>query len=248
MDGGYIKIYRKIFDSELWNEKRPRTKMEAWIDILASARFDTEPGQRLVGYKIMTWERGQFPASYRFLAERWGWSTKKVGRFLDYLRVQGMVKVCPEKETGQNVITVCNYDTYNPIEATEETQGKREGNAGVDKTNKGKKDNIIYKSSLADSCRYFIDLFNTLKGRPGSPSRHRLNDKVRRQLTARIKEGYTSEDFRKAIISCKQDPFHVETGLRYLTPEFITRADKLDKYLNRDYSRTDYTPGLPKGL
>jgi len=58
-----------------------------------------------------------------------------------------------------------------------------------------------------------------------------IDDKTKRQLNARIKEGFTIKEIYQAIENCKNDKFHIENP-KYLTPEFITRTDKLQKYLN----------------
>lgn len=65
------------------------------------------------------------------------------------------------------------------------------------------------------------------------------NDKVKGQLSARSKDGYTLEQILKATSNCFSDPYHREHP-QYLTPEFILRADKLDKYIN--YSRPFISP------
>ncbi len=58
-----------------------------------------------------------------------------------------------------------------------------------------------------------------------------LDDKSKRQLNARLKEGFTVDDIIKATINCSKDQYHLDNP-QYLTPEFITRPDKLQKYLN----------------
>ena len=55
-----------------------------------------------------------------------------------------------------------------------------------------------------------------------------INTAVRSKYKARIKEGYTSEDIKAAINTCKKDPYHIENNYKYCTPEFFSRADKLD--------------------
>ena len=119
----------------------------------------------------------------------------------------------------------------------------REDKIRVDKSKEYKESSMPGKP---DACEYFINLFNTLKGEPGDPTKYKLNDKVKRQLKDRIKEGYTSECFKKAILSCKTDAFHIENGLKNLTPEFITRPDKLELYLNKEPKKQ--RGGLPNGL
>ena len=57
-----------------------------------------------------------------------------------------------------------------------------------------------------------------------------ISDKVKRQYSARLKEGYTKEDIITAINNCKQNKFHIENNYQYCTPEFFSRADNLEKY------------------
>ena len=59
-----------------------------------------------------------------------------------------------------------------------------------------------------------------------------VNTKTKNQLKARLKEGYSKEDVMKAIKTCFNEDYHKETNHKHLTLEFITRADKLDKYVN----------------
>ena len=57
------------------------------------------------------------------------------------------------------------------------------------------------------------------------------NEKTQKMFLARLKEGFTKEQFCRAITNCKNDKWHIENP-QYLTIEFILRNDKLEKYLN----------------
>lgn len=57
-----------------------------------------------------------------------------------------------------------------------------------------------------------------------------INRKVKNQFNARIKDGYTKADIFNAILNCYNDPFHKQNP-KYLTPEFISRPDKFEKYV-----------------
>jgi uncharacterized phage protein (TIGR02220 family) len=70
----------------------------------------------------------------------------------------------------------------------------------------------------------FLDLFKIITGK-----NVRGNSKSMRQFSARLSDGWTLDDFKIAIKSCFEDPFHKENP-KYLTTEFITRPDKLEKY------------------
>lgn len=73
----------------------------------------------------------------------------------------------------------------------------------------------------------FISDFNALTKR-----QYRGDVTSKRNFNARMKENYSREDFKKAIDNCMADRFHIENNLKYLTPEFILRPDKLQKFLN----------------
>jgi uncharacterized phage protein (TIGR02220 family) len=53
--------------------------------------------------------------------------------------------------------------------------------------------------------------------------------KTKKQVTARLKEGYSKQDIVNAITNCFNDDYHKENP-HYLTLEFITRSDKMQKY------------------
>ena len=110
---GYIKLSRKYFNNFLWNEKRKFSKAEAWLDLIQLVRYDaTNNGKKLVNGKLIEWKRGEFPASSRYLNERWNWSgPSQVKRFLDLLKNEDMIAT--RVEQGETVITLCNYDSYN---------------------------------------------------------------------------------------------------------------------------------------
>lgn len=138
----YIPISRKIFEHRFWCEDREYSRFEAWIDLIQSARF--EDGKKYIGNKVLHLKRGQIHASIRFLADRWGWSTKRVLGFLELLYEDEMAIKETHKETGHTVITICKYDSYNfhyekwkQDGNTKETPRKQEGN----ETNKDNKEN-----------------------------------------------------------------------------------------------------------
>lgn len=57
-----------------------------------------------------------------------------------------------------------------------------------------------------------------------------INQQVKNKILARLKEGYSKQDLLNAIQNCFNDPYHKETNHKYLTLEFISRTDKMEKY------------------
>ena len=82
--------------------------------------------------------------------------------------------------------------------------------------------------------------FNLLTGKKSRV----VNKKTKAQINARFKEGYNKADIWKALQNAVNDPFHKETNLKHITLEFITRADKLDKFISLAEPSTKYNPNL----
>lgn len=149
----YIPISRRLFEHQLWCEERKFSRFEAWLDIVQSARF--EDTKQLIGNRFIEVKRGQILVSLRFLAGRWQWSTKKVNSFLDLLIQDKMITKETPKETGQTVITICNYDKYNSQLSGEEPKKKQQGNTKEtvrkqqgNKVNKENKENKLEEDNI----------------------------------------------------------------------------------------------------
>ncbi|KGO88073.1 hypothetical protein Q765_03180 [Flavobacterium rivuli WB 3.3-2 = DSM 21788] len=73
-----------------------------------------------------------------------------------------------------------------------------------------------------------VEQFNTLTGKNSKV----VPEKAKKQIRALIKIGYTKDDIITAIINCHKDPYHISENHKHLTIEFITRPDKMEKYLS----------------
>jgi len=131
MNRGWWRFYRKMLSDPLWEAGRERTRFEAWIDLISRAKG--RPGREMVGYSSILLERGQLIFSIKGLAEAWKWSRGKVRRFLSYLENEDQISVnrgCSEGDsepdtktnTPFGVITITNYERYNPLHKKADTQ------------------------------------------------------------------------------------------------------------------------------
>ena len=57
-----------------------------------------------------------------------------------------------------------------------------------------------------------------------------INKSVKAKFKARLKDGYTKEDIFNAIRNAVEVQYHIDNKNQYLTPEFFSRAETLDKY------------------
>lgn len=120
----FIKLDRKYFDNFLWNEARVYSKAEAWLDLIQMARF--EASTEFVNGKLIEVQRGEIPASRRFLELRWQWGSSKVSNFLKLLVSQGMITT--KQTSGQTVISLCKYKDYNDVQTTKQTTDEPQAN------------------------------------------------------------------------------------------------------------------------
>lgn len=111
MGKGYIKLYRSFFDNRIWQAARAFSECEAWLDLIQSARFEATPTTSRIGCYEVTWGRGQYPASIRFLSKKWRRPEKWVREFLARLKKENMITM--ENTQGVSVITLANFEKYN---------------------------------------------------------------------------------------------------------------------------------------
>lgn len=133
--GGYIKIFRKIEDSAIWNEK-PFDRLHAWMWLLLHANY--ADSEILYKGKTVTIRRGQLVTSYDKLAEAWGWSRNKVIRFTTWLTTEGMI--AKNGHANGTTITIEKWAFYQDQRHTNETaDGTADGTAGGTQKKKNKK-------------------------------------------------------------------------------------------------------------
>ena len=140
--GGTFSVSRKIWGHpEFAVSEFSEREAFLWLVSEASWRDRTVRSGNLV----IDLSRGQMTASVRFMAEAWGWSKSRVSRFLKRLENRDMLRT--ESGTGQLVVTVCNYNEYQPSldcsgTAAGQQAGQQRDSSGTNynKGNKGNKE------------------------------------------------------------------------------------------------------------
>ena len=131
---GYIPLYRSIQDHWLWNNSEPFSKGQAWIDLLLLANHETKKKQLRNG--VITIKPGQKWTSYDHLAERWGWTRKRVYRFINLLKSDGMVTT--DSNTSGTLVTIVNWENFqlrgNTDDPTHDTTDDTSGDSTHDPT------------------------------------------------------------------------------------------------------------------
>ena len=117
----FIKLNRGITDHWLW-ETKPFSPGQAWIDLLLMAAWKTAPREWKGSFVIQ--HRGDVLTTLKTLADRWGWSEKKVRRFLGVLEQDGMLT-----KKGQAKGTILTIENYTKFQGRGRTDDRAEGRA-----------------------------------------------------------------------------------------------------------------------
>lgn len=136
----FLKLNRKFFEHQFWNETREYSRAEAWLDLVQMARFEAK--QEIIQDKVIEVRKGELPASRRYLEKRWKWGSTKIRNYLRMLEQMGMIT---QRTThGQTIITLVKYERYNEQQPTnkpptnpEATQRQPRGNPNI-KNNRSK--------------------------------------------------------------------------------------------------------------
>lgn len=105
---GFIPLYRSIKEHWVWNNDEPFSKGQAWIDLLLSVNHEDKKIK--IGCTIVTIHAGQMWTSYVKLARSWGWSRKRVYRFINMLKSDGMILM--DGTANGTLLTLVNYGKF----------------------------------------------------------------------------------------------------------------------------------------
>jgi hypothetical protein len=118
---GWIKLHRSSFDHWLYKTKKPKSRREAWEDMLMLVNYDHK--KILIRGQLYDCDRGQALFSLDTWADQFNWSIQMVRTFFILLEKDQMITIEGLQYTTR--LTVCNYDKYQG-EATDEQQTKQQ--------------------------------------------------------------------------------------------------------------------------
>lgn len=137
----WIKLYRGLLDSAIWNTGETFTKGQAWVDLLLLANADDV--EQFIGYESITVERGSVFTTIRDLSDRWKWGTHKTLDFLGFLEKEKMIT--RKGNAKGTTITIVNYGDYQDRGNKKGTKRERKGN-----TEGTRGENLLYKDRVID--------------------------------------------------------------------------------------------------
>ena len=200
----YVKISRKILEWEWYTDVNTKV---LFLHILLKANW--KPG-RFQGIEV---PRGSFVTSLQNLAAETGLTIRNVRTALKHLENTG--EVTSNRHAKFSVITIKNYDKYqssdnqvtvnrqssdNQVTTIEE--GKKERKEEYNKSPKGDYESRTPESSIYATIR---ELYNSVCG--SYPRLVKMSDARKKAINARLKTGYTLDDFRKLFEKAEASDF-----------------------------------------
>ena len=262
-NNGWIKLYRKIKDNALWQDK-PFSKGQAWIDILLE--INHSENEFLLGNEVVKVNVGEKITSIRKLCDDWGWSNTKVKNFLNLLQKQNMITY--KSDTKKTVIKVLNYSDYQHSEKSKNTSKayqkhikntsktyQKHTNKNVKNDKNEKKSNscselnpnevkfdeqsMPYKASI--KLRKYIKENNPRQPlpNPNPEDMHKWSvemDRLNRLGAVGGNNGYTWTEIRRIMDWCQQDEFWRDNILS--ASKFRKQIIKLENKMKKDKNYT----------
>lgn len=188
----YVKISRKILEWEWYTDINTKV---LFLHILLKANWKQG---RFQGTEV---PRGSFVTSQQNLALETGLTLKNVRTALKHLENTGEVAV--NRHPKFSVITIKNYDKYQSGGSQVAVEGQSGGSqvATIEERKKERKEEYNkspkgdYESSTPDSIYATIrELYNSVCG--SYPRLVKMSEARKKAINARIRAGYTREDFR----------------------------------------------------
>ena len=216
----WIKLFRDINKHWIWQNS---DYLKWWLDILLEVNH--APAKVVIKNKIYDCNRGEKLYSLDTWAHRWGTNKSKARRFLQLLQNDNMIELKSETQTKRK--RNADETHLTPIEEEEEEKEEKE------------ETNTINFDKL-------LSFLNSKTGRNFKV----INKTVKGKYLARLKEGYTKDDILKAITNAVNSDYHKGENFTYLTPEFFSRSETLDKYSNTNNKpkENNVKSLIPKGV
>ncbi|RXQ89487.1 hypothetical protein EO244_14060 [Ancylomarina salipaludis] len=232
---GWVKFSRKFYSSEIANKPPHFREIFVWLVVNANHKAARSSGRIINrGQKFTSYQEIQDALRWFVGARKVRYKKHQIEAAMKWLRNQGMVATL--KTTRGIIVTIVNYDLYQDkidsrtsMDQTIKTEVERQSGSTINKKViiKESKNNYLERDDCAPvGYEYFISEINRLTNK-----RFRGDKKSRSQFNARMKEGVTVENLVEAVEKCTNSRYHRENPI-YLTPEFITRSDKFEKYFN----------------
>ena len=141
-------------------------------------------------------------------------------------------------------------DEQTPTNSTSVESVEQTPTNPTDNDNDNDNDNVTDNDNVINSNNINFDkLLSFLNSKTGRNFKV-INKTVKGKYLARLKDGYSKQDILDAISNSIKSDYHKGENFKYLTPEFFSRSETLDKYsnVNNKPKENNVKSLIPKGV
>lgn len=233
----YVKISRKILEWEWYTDVNTKV---LFLHILLKANWKDG---RFQGIEV---PRGSFVTSQQNLAAETGLTIKNVRTALKHL--ENTEEVAVNRHPKFSVITIKNYDKYQSSGSQMAVNGQSDGSqvATIEEGKKERKEEYNkspkgdYESRTPENIYATIrELYNSVCG--SYPRLVKMSDARKKAINARLKTGYTLDDFRKLFEKAEASDFMKGANKRNWSATFdwMICDSNMAKVLDGNYDPRD---------
>jgi uncharacterized phage protein (TIGR02220 family) len=217
MNKGWIKLHRSLSDWEWYDDKNCVLLL---IHLLVSVNYEDKK------WKGILIKAGSMVLSWDTLARESKLSVRKCRTAMSKLISSG--EVTRQVTNKYQLVSLVKWEELQNDDR--QMTNKRQTNDKQTTTTK-ETNNIITNNTISSPTektnidfKKLLDFINLKTQRQFKV----INDSLKAKYKARLKDGYTSEDIRNAIVNACKDEYHKENNFKYLKPEYFSRANTLD--------------------
>ena len=220
MEKGWIKLYRKLLDNPVFDNPN---LLRVWLWCLLKASH--EHHQQMVGLQVVDLEPGQFVTGRFKGANELGINPSTFYKYLKTLEKMEMISL--KSNNKITIVTVENWRKYQVEDVETYQQSNNKITTTYQQNNTNKNDNNGKNDKNGKEIyKYIVEYLNE----KADKNFRATTKKTQSLINARIREGFSLDDFKKVIdIKCKQ---WLGTEMeKYLRPETLF-GTKFESYLN----------------
>jgi uncharacterized phage protein (TIGR02220 family) len=222
---GWIKLHRQLLESTVFDNS---DLLKVWVWCLLKATHRKR--KQLVGLQEVMLEEGQFIFGRKKASEELKLSESKVYRLMKILKSENNISM--KSNNKFTIITVENWTLYQGDDKENEQQmnNKRTTNEQQMNTNKNVK-------NVKNIYIYIVEYLNEKTKKNFKYT----TKKTKSLIDARLKEGFSLEDFKKVIDIKIEQWLNDKKMNSYLRPETLF-GNKFEGYLNESTNPKDDGP------
>lgn len=246
MYNGYVKLYRKIFDSIIFqNEKL--LKIFIWCLLKASHK----EREQIIGRNVITLKEGQFIFGRNKAAAELNISPSTIWDYIKLMETYNIISI--KSNNKYSVITIEKWEIYqgsknnsdnkynNNYDNKSTTDGQQIGTNNNVKNLYNEENENLYNEENEEVYSRIISKLNECANK-----NYKSNSiQTIHYIESRLREGFEEEDFYKVINNKCNEWLNNNDMNKYLRPKTLF-GDKFEDYLNQDANNLSDKPDFNK--